>query len=137
MQLGIVGYVFVNQSINVTVITGMIVFYILVQLVVMFANAVNNQRSFIIIHENQGGSGKTRDWINAYNINKPFTRVVSGMGNDLSHRYYPQDLCDECIDLLLGWAWRNLRPLDPYWSNKIFTFNDKDKDSYDYLEINF
>lgn len=70
----------------------------------------------------QRGSGKTREWIDAYNRNNPFTRRVSGMNREFKYRYHPQDLCDECIDTLLGWAWRNLRPHHPYKSKKIFIY---------------
>jgi hypothetical protein len=91
-------------------------------------------KQFYFNSRKQRGSGKTRGWIKFYNVNKSFTRTVSGLGRDFKCRYHPQDLCDDCIDILLGWAWKNIKPVDPYWSPKIFIFNDDPFDTDDDTE---
>lgn len=77
-------------------------------------------KEFYFNERKHRGSGRTRHWIAAYNDNKPFTRLVSGLSLDFRNEYYPQDLCDSCIDILLGWAWRNIKPFDPYLSKQVY-----------------
>ena len=55
-----------------------------------------------------------------YDPNKRSNSEDLGLRYAYSHKYCPQDLCDNCIDLLLGWAWHNLKPSDPYWSKVVF-----------------
>lgn len=54
------------------------------------------------------GSGKTKNWIKAYNRNRPFRFEY------LYELIYPQDLCDKCIDLIIGKIWNNYIMVDPY-----------------------
>lgn len=94
-----------------------------------FCQRCGGDKDFYFNSRKQRGSGLTRDWINAFNRNKPFTRFVSGLSHDLKHAYYPQDLCDNCINTLLGWAWKNIKPNNPYWDSKIFVFDNPTDDS--------